>query len=78
MFALVGVLIISLLYRLKYGQAGEWPNRLNTFFGFGLVGVIVIALIAFTSLSGVAALAISLGALALLVGVFYVIIPAPD
>jgi hypothetical protein len=77
-FALVGVLIISLLYRLKYGQSGDWPNRLNTIFGFGLVGVIVIALIAFTSLSVLAALALSLGALALLIGVFYVIIPAPN
>jgi hypothetical protein len=76
-FALVGVLIISLLYRLKYGQDGDWPNSLNTYFGFGLVGVIILALIAFTSLSGAAALAVSLGALALLIGVFYVIIPAP-
>ena len=77
MFALVGVLIISLLYRLKYGQDGDWPNRLNTYFGFGLVGVIILGLIAFTSLPGLAALAVSLAALAVLVGVFYVIIPAP-
>ncbi|HET9200149.1 MAG TPA: hypothetical protein VFO84_04125 [Dehalococcoidia bacterium] len=77
MFALVGVLIISLLYRLKYGQDGDWPNRLNTMFGFGLVGVVLLALIAFTSLPGMAALALSLGALAVLIGVFYVIIPAP-
>jgi hypothetical protein len=76
-FALVGVLVISVLYRLKYGQDGEWPNRLNTYFGFGLVGVVLLGLIAFTSLAAPAALALSLGALALLIGVFYMIIPAP-
>ncbi|MEX2237240.1 MAG: hypothetical protein WEB00_06875 [Dehalococcoidia bacterium] len=77
MFAILGVIILSLLYRLKYGRNADYPNTLNTLFGFALVGVIVAGIFAFTGLSVVLAFAIVIVGFALLIAIFYAILPAP-
>lgn len=78
MFAIVGVAIITALYKIKYGGAALYPNWINTAFGFALVGIVTLALLFFLSLSAAVAVGLTVAALTLLIIVTYFLLPAPS
>jgi hypothetical protein len=78
LFAIAGVFILSFLYELKFKQEANYPNRLNTMFGFGLAIVVLGTIVGLSALGLAGGLGVLAVGLAALIGGFWFFLPEPE